>query len=96
LRRINPSLRIVIINIQAVPIIDMTAMMALNNVIADCHKQGIGIIFVGAEHRVLRKMQRAGLDVQKGKLEYTRDFSEAKEYALRWLDDQESNKAKPA
>ena len=90
LRRMTPGLRIVVINIHAVPIIDMTALVALSNVISDYHKQGISIIFVGAEAKVERKMQKAGLQAQAGKLAYASNFNLAKEYAQQWLIEQEA------
>lgn len=90
LRRMTPGLRIVLINIHAVPVIDMTALVALSNVISDYHKQGISIIFVGAEAKVERKMQKAGLQAQAGKLAYASNFNLAKEYAQQWLIEQEA------
>lgn len=90
LRRMTPGLRIVVINIHAVPVIDMTALVALSNVISDYHKQGISIIFVGAEAKVERKMQKAGLQAQAGKLAYASNFNLAKEYAQQWLIEQEA------
>ena len=85
LRRITPGMRVVMINMHAVPIIDMTALVALSNVIVGYHKQDISVVFVGVERRVQRKMQKSGLQEQEGKLAYAKDFEQAKQWLLACL-----------
>lgn len=85
LRRFTPGLQLAIIDLRAVPMLDMTALAALAGVIEDYRKQGIGIIFMGASGRVRRKMRRAGIRVQKGMLANAADPARARERALGWL-----------
>ena len=70
LRKFNPEIRVVIIDLRAVPMLDMTALATLSNVLTDYHKNDIGIIFLGASPSVRHKMRRAGLGVTHDKISY--------------------------
>lgn len=85
LRRFSPGLQIVIVDLSAVSMLDMTALAALQNVVNDYHAQGIGIIFLGTSARVRRKMRRADVRMRKGQLSFTNTPEQAKARALRWL-----------
>lgn len=85
LRRFSPGLQIVIVDLSAVSMLDMTALAALQNVVNDYHAQGIGIIFLGASARVRRKMRRADVRMRKGQLSFTNTPEQTKARALRWL-----------
>lgn len=89
LRKFNPEIRVVIIDLRAVPMLDMTALAALSNVLTDYHKNDIGIIFLGASSRVRHKMRRAGLGLSHDKISYVPNFKMAHERALSWLNSAE-------
>ena len=86
LRRFTPGVRVVIVDISAVPMLDMTALAALDNVLRDYRQQGIGLLLVGSTPRVRLKLRRAGIHRLDGQLAYVRDLVQAREKALRWLD----------
>ncbi len=86
LRKFNPEIRVVIIDISAVPMLDMTALAALSNVLIDYQKNDIGIIFLGASAKVRLKMRRAGIRLANNKLSYVNSFPMAQARAQRWLD----------
>ena len=86
LRKFNPEIRIVIIDLRAVPMLDMTALAALSSVLADYQKQDIGIIFLGASAKIRQKMRRAGISMAHNKLSYVSNFNIAQDRAQRWLD----------
>lgn len=88
LRKFNPEIRVVIIDLRAVPMLDMTALAALSNVLMDYQKNNIGIIFLGSSARVRHKMRRAGIRLAHNKLSYVSNFSMAKTRAQRWLNDE--------
>lgn len=92
LRKFNPEIRVVIIDMRAVPMLDMTALAALSNVLNDYQKNDIGIIFLGASAKVRHKMRRAGIRLAHNKLSYVGNSSMAKERALRWLDGESTHK----
>ncbi len=87
LRRFTPGVRIVIVDISAVPLLDMTALAALDNVLRDYRQQGIALILSGPTAQVRLQLRRAGIHRRAGQLAYVRDLPQAREKALRWLDD---------
>lgn len=86
LRKFNPEIRVAIIDLRAVPMLDMTALAALSNVLNDYQKNNIGIIFLGASARVRHKMRRAGISMEHNKLAYVSNFTMAQMRAQSWLD----------
>lgn len=88
LRRFSPEMRVVIVEMSAVPLLDMTALAALENVLRDYQKRGIGLILVGTHPRVRLKLRRAGIHLHARQLAYVRTLEQARERALRWLAEQ--------
>ncbi|HKM25842.1 MAG TPA: C4-dicarboxylic acid transporter DauA [Thiopseudomonas sp.] len=86
LRKFNPEIRVAIIDMRAVPMLDMTALAALSNVLNDYQKNDIGIIFLGATAQVRNEMRRAGISLANNKLSYVNSPEQAQSRALRWLD----------
>ena len=86
LRKFNPEIRVAIIDMRAVPMLDMTALAALSNVLNDYQKNDIGIIFLGATAQVRNEMRRAGISLANNKLSYVNSPEQAQTRALRWLD----------
>lgn len=86
LRRFTPEMRVVIVEMSAVPLLDMTALAALENILRDYRKRGIGLILVGANPRVRLKLRRAGIRREDGRLAYVRSLAQGRERALRWLE----------
>ncbi|WBE25285.1 C4-dicarboxylic acid transporter DauA [Denitrificimonas caeni] len=86
LRKFNPEIRVAIIDLRAVPMLDMTALAALSNVLNDYQKNDIGIIFLGASAKVRQKMHRAGIGLSHSKISYVSNFAMARKRAQSWLD----------
>lgn len=93
LRRFNPEVKVVIVDISGVPMLDMTALAALENVLLDYRKQDIALIIVGCSPNVRLKLRHAGIRSLPGRLHYVRDLPQAKLQAQRLL--QETTKAEP-
>ncbi|HSC83407.1 MAG TPA: SulP family inorganic anion transporter, partial [Pseudomonas sp.] len=85
LRRFNPDVRVVIVEMSAVPLLDMTALAALDNVLRDYRKHEIGLVLVGVAPRLRLKLRRAGVHLENGRLAYTRTLPHARAKALNWL-----------
>jgi len=85
LRRFNPEVKVVIVDISGVPMLDMTALAALENVLLDYRKQGITLILAGSSPSVRLKLRRAGIHRLPGRLHYVRDLAHAKLQAQRLL-----------
>jgi SulP family sulfate permease len=91
LRRLSPGVKLVIVDISAVPLLDLTALAALDNVLRDYRKQNIGLILVGSSPRVRLKLRRANIQREEGRLAYVRNLDQAREKALRWLNSVPAN-----
>ncbi|MDH4553812.1 C4-dicarboxylic acid transporter DauA [Pseudomonas sp. BN417] len=86
LRRFNPEVKVVIVEMSAVPLLDMTALAALENLLHDYSRQGIGLVLVGTSPRVRLKLRRAGVHRETGRLAYVKTLEQARAKALRWLE----------
>ena len=85
LRRFTPGVKVVIVDLSAVPLLDMTALAALNNVLRDYREQNVGLVLSGPTPQVRLQLRRAGIQRIEGQLAYVRDLVQAREKALRWL-----------
>ena len=86
LRRFAPGVRVMIIELSEVPLLDMTALSALDAVLGDYRRQGIPVILVGTRPGVRLKLRRAGIRRVPEHLAYVRDLTQARAKALRWLE----------
>jgi len=93
LRRFTPGVKVVIVEISAVPLLDMTALAALDNVLRDYRAQGVGLVLSGPTPQVRLQLRRAGIQRVEGQLAYVRDLDQARAKALRWLQPAELNEA---
>lgn len=89
LRRFNPDVKVVIVDISGVPMLDMTALAALENVLLDYRKQGITLILAGSSPSVRLKLRRAGIHRLPGRLHYVPDLAHAKLKAQHLLQESE-------
>ncbi|MFT0211256.1 C4-dicarboxylic acid transporter DauA [Pseudomonas sp. F1_0610] len=85
LMRFNPNAKVVLIDMSAVPMLDMTALSGLEKVMNNFHKNDISVILVGTSTDIRKKMRKAGIRLRRGKLSYVQDLTLAKERATRWL-----------
>ena len=85
LRMLNPQVRVVVVEISAVPLLDMTALAALESLLEDYRRQGIGLVLVGTTPRVRPKLRRAGIRREEGRLAYVQTLEQARAKALRWV-----------
>ena len=91
LRRFNNDVKVVIVDISAVPLLDMTALAALDNVLRDYRKQHVGLVLVGTSAGVRLQLRRAGILREEGHLAYVQNLEQARIKALRWLEADAAN-----
>lgn len=94
LRRFSADLEVVIIDFSAVPVLDMTALTVLQNLINEYHKQDTGIIFMGVSGRLRRKMRRVGIRMRKNRLSFASTPEQARQRTLQWLQQDASTEDK--
>lgn len=87
LHLVEPKVRIVIIDMEHVPSMDATAIVALQALIDDRQREGVALILAGLPTRIIVKLRRSGIRKAAGKLAYCRDLEQAKAVALRWQQD---------
>jgi len=84
LRRFNPQIRVVIVDMSAVPLLDMTALASLETVLDDYRKRDVALILSGCHARVRLKLRRAGVHRDPGLL-YASGLEQARRKALELL-----------
>ena len=82
---VDRRLRLVILDMRDVPSIDATAMHALQSVVDDLQRNGVGLIMVGLPSRIIAKMRRAGIRREAGRLSHCRTLEQAGRMVSRWL-----------
>jgi SulP family sulfate permease len=85
LRRFTPGVKVAIVDLSAVPLLDMTALAALDTVLREYRHHGVGLILCGAGSRVRLQLRRAGIHRREQQLAYVHDLEQARGKALRWL-----------
>ncbi|ALI08361.1 MULTISPECIES: C4-dicarboxylic acid transporter DauA [Pseudomonas] len=85
LRRFDPGVRVVVVEMSAVPMLDMTALAALENILKDYRKHGIGLILVATAPRVRLKLRRAGIHREQRQLAYVQTLEQARVKSEQWL-----------
>lgn len=85
LRRFDPGVRVVVVEMSAVPMLDMTALAAFENILKDYRKHGIGLILVATAPRVRLKLRRAGIHREQRKLAYVQTLEQARVKSEKWL-----------
>lgn len=87
LRRLDPHIRVVILDVSAVPMLDMTALAALQGIVLEYRRHGIALIVSGASPSLRLKLRRAGLQRAHGRLSYARDLRQARAICEGWKSD---------
>ena len=85
LRRFDPDVRVVVVDMAAVPMLDMTALAAFENILKDYRKQNIGLILVATTPRVRLKLRRAGVHRERRQLAYVQTLEQARVKSEQWL-----------
>ena len=84
LRLVDPKIKTIILDMQDVPSMDGTAILALESLIQDMQKDDVKLILVGLPGRILVKLKRAGIRRTLRQLAACRNLQTAKRIALNW------------
>jgi SulP family sulfate permease len=85
LRKFSPEVKVVIVEMSAVPMLDMTALAAFDNILRDYRTDGIGLILVATSPRVRLKLRRAGIHREQRQLAYVKNLEQARGKSAQWL-----------
>lgn len=79
LARLRGEVHAVVLEMRDVTMMDMTAIVALESIVAELHARDIRLVASGLSPRIVGKLRHAGLDAQPGKLDFVPDIESAVE-----------------
>lgn len=82
---IAPNVRVVVLDMAEVTMVDMSALMAMQNIVNGLDKNNVGLIISHLEPRLLLKLRKAGVRKQNGVIEFANTLPEAIEKAKNML-----------
>lgn len=85
LRKFSPEVKVVIVEMSAVPMLDMTALAVFDTILKDYRTDGIGLILVATAPRVRLKLRRAGVHREQRQLAYVKNLEQARRKSEQWL-----------
>jgi len=71
----------VVLNMEDVPALDATGLVALESLVTDLNQGGVKVVFVGLQRQPLRALARAGWRNRKGRLRIFRSLVRGLELA---------------
>jgi SulP family sulfate permease len=77
LEEVDKSVRVVILDLRAVPVLDATALVGLESAFERLHRGQVFVILAGVQPAPLRAMARAGWRGRRGRLAIYRSFERA-------------------
>jgi SulP family sulfate permease len=90
------AVRVVILDIEDVPAIDATGLVALQSLVRRLNQAGIKVILVGVEGQPLHALAKAGFRNRKGRLRIFRSFERGVAVARRTVELDAPDPAEPA
>jgi SulP family sulfate permease len=78
---VNSKIRIVILDMTEVTMIDVSAIIAMESIVAALAKKNITLIISGLQPRMILKLRRAGVHHQEGRIQFASNTVEALEQA---------------
>jgi sulfate permease, SulP family len=82
---VDPGVRIIVLDMNDVPSMDGTAVVAMQALVDEMRRQDIGVIFAGLQARMVLKLLRAGVRRREGRLTFCAGLDQARRIAERWL-----------
>jgi sulfate permease, SulP family len=82
---VDPGIRVILLEMSDVPSMDGTAIVAVRGLVDEMKRQGVGLIFVGLQGRMILKLRRAGIRRAEGRLTFCGGIEQAHKVAMRWL-----------
>ena len=84
LHLVDPGVRVVVLDMTDVPSMDGTAVVAVQGLVEEMDRQGVGVVFAGLQARMVLKLLRAGVRRREGRLTFCRSLAQGLEVAARW------------
>jgi len=91
LTQVGSEIKVLILDMSEVTMLDMSALVALESIVAQLQAKRIGLVFNGLQPRMILKLRRAGVRKRIGKLIFSRRMEDALATANQML--QQSDRA---
>jgi SulP family sulfate permease len=82
---VTPDIRVVILNMSAVNILDMSAIIVMESIAEEFSKKRVGLVINGLQPRMILKLRRAGIRKRTGEIEYSRSLERGVVLAKKML-----------
>jgi sulfate permease, SulP family len=86
LHTVDPGIRVIVLEMSDVPSIDGSAVVAVQGLVDEMRRQGVSLVFVGLQARMVLKLRRAGVRRAGGTLTFCSTMAQARKVVARWLD----------
>jgi len=74
---VNPGVKVLILDMSDVPMLDMSAIIVMESLVSNLHKQGIGLVINNLLPRLILKLRPSGVRRKEGSLDFSRNINEA-------------------
>lgn len=82
---ITPEVRVVILDMSEVTMVDMSAIVAMESIVANLSANNVGLVISNLPPRIILKLRRAGVRTKPGRIRFARTLDEAIEKATRMI-----------
>ncbi|MCW8905794.1 MAG: C4-dicarboxylic acid transporter DauA [Sedimenticola sp.] len=82
---ITPEVRVVILDMSEVTLVDMSAIVAMESIVANLAANNVGLVISNLQPRIILKLRRAGVRTRPGHIRFARDLNEAINKAKQML-----------
>ncbi|MBJ7537661.1 C4-dicarboxylic acid transporter DauA [Marinomonas transparens] len=82
---VRSDLRVVILDMSDVTLLDMSAIVVMESIVADLQNKNIGLVIGNLSPQMILKLKRAGIRKQSGKLFFSRTLDHSFEAARKML-----------
>lgn len=84
---VDPDIRAIVLDMSDVPSMDGSAVVAVQGLVDEMRRQGVALVFVGLQARMVLKLRRAGIRRASGALTFCTSMAQAQKLVARWLGD---------
>ncbi|MCW8905170.1 MAG: C4-dicarboxylic acid transporter DauA [Sedimenticola sp.] len=80
---ITPEVRVIVLDMTEVTMVDMSAIVAMESIVANLAAKNVGLVISNLQPRIILKLRRAGVRTRPGRIRFARTMDEAIEKAKR-------------
>lgn len=82
---ITPEVRVIVLDMTEVTMVDMSAIVAMESIVANLAAKNVGLVISNLQPRIILKLRRAGVRTRPGRIRFARTMDEAIEKAKQMI-----------